>query len=477
MGSLGRSVGRAFGRGFARARNAGTNPQIILSATSIAEDASITDVIGILSVANGSGTYTFSITADPDSKFQIDNDDELQLADTVDYETATSHQVTIEADNGVDDPIERTFTIGVTDVDELPGSVTLTWEGDGTDATPGFTVDLPVGQGAPLDAAEDDVLRIESSSGVLYLTYTLQAADITAEEVTGVASADPLADGSYSGFRARLERDGVNFGPWSAVTNGPVIVDTDAPALSTLAISSSAGGDNFYVASDVIEFTATFDEAVIVTGTPRVPFTVGASTKNANYATGSGTTELKFRYTVQTGDADSDGISVGANALELNSGTIKDVGGNNAAITHSAITTDASHKVDAVAPQFSTGTSANVDDDVQLSHTITTDETTTKAITGGVDAAHFEIVSGGSTNVSHTLRWLSDGTRDFDSPTDTGANNTYVVQVTATDAAGNTANQTITITVVAAGGDRWLAPNGTDLWLAPNGTDHWLAPA
>lgn len=96
-------------------------PTIQLSASFIAEDASVTDVIGILSVANGSGTYTFTITADPDSKFQIDNDDELQVGDTLDYETATSHSVTIEADNGVDDPFTRMFTISVTDVsdDEL----------------------------------------------------------------------------------------------------------------------------------------------------------------------------------------------------------------------------------------------------------------------------------------------------------------------------------------------------------------------
>lgn len=91
-------------------------PRILLSATSVSEDAAINDVIGILSVKHGSGTYTFTITADPDAKFQIANDDELQLADTVEFDESPSHQVTIEADNGVDDPISRTFTISVFDV-------------------------------------------------------------------------------------------------------------------------------------------------------------------------------------------------------------------------------------------------------------------------------------------------------------------------------------------------------------------------
>lgn len=242
-----------------------------------------------------------------------------------------------------------------TAVDPLaPGALTsFTWAGVAADNTPGFSGGLPAG-GAPLAAAANDVLRIESSSGVLYVNYTLQAADIIAQEVTGTASADPLLDGSYSGFRARLERAG-HLGPWLSVSNGPVVVDTGAVS-------------------------------------------------------------------------------------------------------------------------FSTGEAANCDDDAQLAHTITTAPATTKAITGGADASHFEIVSGGSSNVSHTLRWLSNGTRDFDNPTDTGANNTYVVQVTATDGSGNAKSQTITITVVAVGAAvTWVAPSGTD-WLAPSGTE-WHAPS
>ena len=67
------------------------SPRILITSSSIDEDAEVNDVVGVLSVINGSGSYTFSITADPDSKFQIANDDELQLQATVDYETATSH--------------------------------------------------------------------------------------------------------------------------------------------------------------------------------------------------------------------------------------------------------------------------------------------------------------------------------------------------------------------------------------------------
>ncbi|WP_198292797.1 cadherin-like beta sandwich domain-containing protein [Mesorhizobium sp. STM 4661] len=56
-------------------------------------------------------------------------------------------------------------------------------------------------------------------------------------------------------------------------------------------------------------------------GTPRIALTIGGTTRFANYASGSGTTELSFGYTVQAGEIDLDGIQVGA-AIQANGGTI-----------------------------------------------------------------------------------------------------------------------------------------------------------
>lgn len=55
------------------------------------------------------------------------------------------------------------------------------------------------------------------------------------------------------------------------------------------------------------------------------------------------------------------------------------------------------------------------------------------AITGGADAVDFEVVFLSSQWV---LRWASNGTKDYESPDDTGANNVYDVQVTCTSFAG-----------------------------------------
>jgi hypothetical protein len=88
-------------------------PGIIhLSNTEIDDDLGVAGLVGVLSVTAGSGTYTYSITADPDSKFVLDQD-RLELEATVNAATSTTHSVTIEADNGVDTPLSRVFIIVV----------------------------------------------------------------------------------------------------------------------------------------------------------------------------------------------------------------------------------------------------------------------------------------------------------------------------------------------------------------------------
>lgn len=107
-----------------------------------------------------------------------------------------------------------------------------------------------------------------------------------------------------------------------------------------------------------------------------------------------------------------------------------------------------SKTLDSTAPTITSANSANNAENSTLAHALTANESVTWTITGGADAARFEI--SGS-----TLRWASNGTKDYEAPDDADTNNTYVVQVTATDAATNATNQTVTITVtdVAEGFD------------------------
>lgn len=110
-----------------------------------------------------------------------------------------------------------------------------------------------------------------------------------------------------------------------------VLVDTTAPTVQ----SASGPASATYVPGQFLSFALTFNEAVTVTGTPRLTLTIGSTTRYADYLSGTGTSTVNFRYTVQAGDADVDGISV-ASLIDLNSGTIADVATNAATLTFTA---------------------------------------------------------------------------------------------------------------------------------------------
>ena len=70
-----------------------------------------------------------------------------------------------------------------------------------------------------------------------------------------------------------------------------------------------------------------FDDSVVVTGSPRIGLTIGTQTKHAVYYSGSGTKELVFRYQIVQTDTDSDGLGM-TGSIDLNSGSIRDKAGN-----------------------------------------------------------------------------------------------------------------------------------------------------
>ncbi|ASF00421.1 putative S-layer domain protein [uncultured virus] len=96
----------------------------------------------------------------------------------------------------------------------------------------------------------------------------------------------------------------------------------------TTAFDKSAGGN--------IDVLVRFNEAVDVTGTPRVSITNGNQGSGsgrgphlANYLSGTGTNELTFRCTIAAANAATnadDVLVIGTNATALNGGTIKDAG-------------------------------------------------------------------------------------------------------------------------------------------------------
>ena len=96
----------------------------------------------------------------------------------------------------------------------------------------------------------------------------------------------------------------------------------------TTAFDKSAGGN--------IDLLVRFNEAVDITGTPRVSITNGNQGSGsgrgphlANYLSGTGSNEITFRCTIAAANAATnagDVLVIGANATALNGGTVKDAG-------------------------------------------------------------------------------------------------------------------------------------------------------
>ena len=92
-------------------------------------------------------------------------------------------------------------------------------------------------------------------------------------------------------------------------------------------VSNPVGGD--YSTGAEVVVRVLFDRAVGVSGAPQLALTIGSATRYAGYVEhfeeGYVTRDARsshFRYVVQSSDCDPDGISIGANALTLNGGTI-----------------------------------------------------------------------------------------------------------------------------------------------------------
>ena len=148
--------------------------------------------------------------------------------------------------------------------------------------------------------------------------------------------------------------------------------DSTAPTVSSLVVTSDTGDDEVYLdddgvygIGDTIDVTVTFNEDVTLTGFPRLELTIGSSARNAAYKSTTGS-KVVFGYTVAVGDSDTDGISIVANKLSLNGGSIKDAAENDAVLSHSAVSTLSGHKVDGIKPTITRanfiGSSSGADD-------------------------------------------------------------------------------------------------------------------
>ena len=113
-------------------------------------------------------------------------------------------------------------------------------------------------------------------------------------------------------------------------------VEIDPPAVDGTPGVSGAGTDAQWSESETVSVTVTFNEAVDVDtsgGTPSIGIGLGGTAaRSATYASGSGTTELVFEYTLVTGDGTHSFMAITPDSLALNGGTIESAGSGVAAL-------------------------------------------------------------------------------------------------------------------------------------------------
>ena len=143
----------------------------------------------------------------------------------------------------------------------------------------------------------------------------------------------------------------------AASLGGPPILDAAAqddgsdppPSVREVNVSAPARAGTF-ARGETITVTLFFDERIITSGSPSLSLQIGGETRRATFDRGLPRegTWIRFEYEVQPTDRDDDGISMAADALQLNGGSIRDRNGNDAdtSLAAYAISNDPGRKVD-----------------------------------------------------------------------------------------------------------------------------------
>jgi trimeric autotransporter adhesin len=200
-----------------------------------------------------------------------------------------------------------------------------------------------------VDASDFTLVGTGTVSGAIGLvsgsgtTWTVTVNSVTGDGTLRLDlnnSGDPITDNFGNTLTAAHTGDQ----SYTIQHTPPAVTGVTVPANST------------YVAAQSLDFTASFSEAVFVTGTPRIAITLDTGgTIYATYLSGSGTNTLRFEHVVSPGEQDLTGITT-ASVIDLNGGAIKDAAGNAASGASLNLTGEASTAgvdVDAIAPAVS----------------------------------------------------------------------------------------------------------------------------
>ena len=189
--------------------NAATD--IALSSETIAEDAAGGTVVGTLSATDvdTGNVFTYTLTGGATDSFEIVGDElRLKSGASLDYETATSHGVTVQVDDGAGNTYAEAMTVTVSDVnDNAATDIAITADTIAEDAAGGTTVgtlsatDVDTGNvftytltGGATDSFEivGDELRLKSGASLDYETATSHGVTVQVDDGAGNTYAEAM---------------------------------------------------------------------------------------------------------------------------------------------------------------------------------------------------------------------------------------------------------------------------------------------
>lgn len=263
------------------------------------------------------------------------------------------------------------------------------------------------------------VTEITSVSSQSYLVRASggNLASLMGTVTLGFAAGQDISDANGNPL-SNLVVLGTNDNTYTLDNTGPEVTRVDVPP------------NGSYTAGQNLDFTVNYDEAVNVIGTPSLRVTIGSTWVIPIYQPALGSsTALVFRYTVATGDLDTDGVALTSTAISTNAGVLRDAAGNEASLILNNVSNATGVLVDAVAPLVSEVTPvASPGNDSTPDVVIFTNSDGTVAVSGSCGSLNEGAVSAGNNSITLTQSDNSSALADG-----TYANCSVIV----TDAVGN----------------------------------------
>ena len=191
--------------------------------------------------------------------------------------------------------------------------------------------------GAP-DTSDFTVLVGGSAKTVSGISDVSSATNSITLTLASVVPNDSIVTVDYDQNSSAVKKLSDGAGNNVATVGTPKTVTVTDDNISPTVVSITGTNGTYDLASPTVDLTVKFSESVNVQGTPTLQLETGTTDQKALYVSGTGSTDLLFRYTVQSGDSSGDLNNLSNTSLTFGTdGMVKDDALNTADLSLASI--------------------------------------------------------------------------------------------------------------------------------------------